>query len=297
MTDLFEAHERFCQEQEIFRRLSPKTVSWHRDSFQSLIRLGENLTLRDIDDELLREWFRFGYQQNWTSKTILGRMDSLGFFFEWLIREKFMRENPMKKMPRPKLPKPIPKHLNKQEAEHLMKFTRNYPFAYEFERERAVAIIAMFLGTGLRREELRKLENRDVDFENRRVFVRDGKGAKDRYVPMPLSLIPTLQDYQRNRQRMKRITPYFWSSLTNDRIMCPKTIPRLFSKIRKASGIHFSAHKLRHTFAIIMLESGCDIYALSKMMGHSDIKTTTIYLRATTAHMQAQIKRYPLKFN
>ena len=296
MTDLHQAHTRFCQEQEIFRRLSPKTVTWHRDSFKSLTRLDENLTLRDINEAILRDWFRLGYQKGWTPKTIISRMDALNFFFEWLIREKLLIENPMKKMPRPQLPKPIPKHLSKQEAEHLIRFTRNFPFLYEFERARAIAILAMFLGTGLRREELRKLENRDVDFENRRIFVRDGKGAKDRYVPMPLSLIPTLQDYQRHRQRLKRTTPYFWSSLTNDQIICEKTIPRLIVKIRKASGIPFSPHKLRHTFAVLMLESGCDIYALSKMMGHSDIKTTTIYLRATTAHMQEQMRGYPLNF-
>lgn len=63
-----------------------------------------------------------------------------------------------------------------------------------------------------------------------------------------------------------------------------------------ASGIKFSAHKLRHTFAVMMLENGGDIFALSKMLGHSDIKTTTIYLRATTAHLQEQIRKNPLVF-
>ncbi len=65
-------------------------------------------------------------------------------------------------------------------------------------------------------------------------------------------------------------------------------------KIRQKSGIHFYPHLLRHTFATLMLEGGCNIYALSKMLGHSDIKTTTIYLAATTAHLQEQIRKHPL---
>ena len=64
--------------------------------------------------------------------------------------------------------------------------------------------------------------------------------------------------------------------------------------MRKSSGIIFSVHKLRHTFATLMLEGGCDIYSLSKMMGHSDIKTTTIYLAASAEHLRSQMTKHPL---
>jgi len=71
-------------------------------------------------------------------------------------------------------------------------------------------------------------------------------------------------------------------------------IKRLFAKIKKSSGIYFTPHMLRHTFATLMLEGGCDIYSLSKMMGHSDIKTTTLYLSATVKHLQSQMLKHPL---
>ncbi|MBS1492230.1 MAG: site-specific integrase [Bacteroidetes bacterium] len=71
-------------------------------------------------------------------------------------------------------------------------------------------------------------------------------------------------------------------------------IKRLVERIKEASGIKFHVHKLRHTFATLMLEGGCDIFSLSKMMGHSDIKTTTIYLAACVHHLREQILKHPL---
>ena len=64
--------------------------------------------------------------------------------------------------------------------------------------------------------------------------------------------------------------------------------------IKSTSGVKFTIHGLRHTFATLMIEGGCDIYSLSKMMGHSDIKTTTIYLSASVEHLRDQMKKHPL---
>jgi len=71
-------------------------------------------------------------------------------------------------------------------------------------------------------------------------------------------------------------------------------LKRLVEMVARVSKIKFSVHKLRHTYATLMLEGGCDIYSLSRMMGHSDIKTTTIYLSASAEHLRAQINKHPL---
>jgi len=76
--------------------------------------------------------------------------------------------------------------------------------------------------------------------------------------------------------------------------MGKSVIGRLVQRLREKSGIYFFPHMLRHTFAVLMLEGGCNLYALSKMMGHTDIKTTTIYLSATTAYLQEQINMHSL---
>mmetsp|Transcript_22804 Transcript_22804/g.37936 ORF Transcript_22804/g.37936 Transcript_22804/m.37936 type:complete len:140 (-) Transcript_22804:4435-4854(-) len=125
-------------------------------------------------------------------------------------------------------------------------------------------------------------------------FVRSGKGNKDRFVPMNQDLAEHLRPYLRERDKLKRQCPYFFVSLKLDQRMGTKAVPRLVGKLRTASGVHFSPHMLRHTFATLMLEGGADIFAISKMMGHSDIKTTTIYLSASASHLQVEVEKHPL---
>lgn len=68
----------------------------------------------------------------------------------------------------------------------------------------------------------------------------------------------------------------------------------MLARIRKAVGFDFSPHTLRHTFATLMLEGNCDIYTLSRLMGHSKITTTTIYLSSSARLMASSVERHPL---
>jgi site-specific recombinase XerD len=136
----------------------------------------------------------------------------------------------------------------------------------------------------------------DIDIENKTLFVQQGKCGKDRLIPLNQSLIEILADYIKERKRMKKCCPYFFTCLNQDMQMGEAAIKRLVFKLREKSNIHFYPHLLRHTFATLMLEGGCNLYALSKMMGHSDIKTTTIYLGASNAHLQEQMCMHPIDF-
>jgi len=97
-----------------------------------------------------------------------------------------------------------------------------------------------------------------------------------------------------DRDRLERNSLYFFTSIHGDMQFTYSGLKNLVARLKGLSNIDFSCHRLRHTFATLMLEGGCDIYALSKMLGHNDIKTTTIYLSASVGYLQEQVMKHPL---
>jgi len=142
--------------------------------------------------------------------------------------------------------------------------------------------------------EMSQLKVREVDFENNLIHVINGKGGRDRIVPMCAALKRMLLDYWKERERLKKDSVYFFTCLRGDQQFTYNSLKKVVGAVKRGSKINFSPHKLRHTFATLMLEGGCDLFTLSKMMGHSNIKTTTIYLSASVGHMQEQMLKHPL---
>ena len=295
MTEIQKLHQRFLDYSLVFKGNTPKSIKWLKWMFHCFVKFTKVESISAVDKKLVEDWILHGkLEKNWCAKTIRSKLQAVSLFFDWCVSEGYMEENPTKNIPRPKVPTQIPKHLTKDEAFRLLDWARNYPYSYKFDKVRSVAIIATFIYTGIRMEELRSLRMEDVDLINRSIHVKYGKGDKERMIPLNIRLIEFLEDYLKDRKRMKKTCPYFFTSLRFDTGMGENVIKRLVLKLREKSKIYFYPHLLRHTFATLMLEGGCDLFALSKMLGHSDIKTTTIYLSATTSHLQEQIVKHPL---
>jgi len=251
--------------------------------------------IEQVTEENVRKMFYYGRtERKWKPNTYICYYMSLKVFFHWCKDNGYMTVEPMKGLELPKTEKRLPSRLTKQDALRLLEVIYNYPYDYKFLRYRNHAIFSMFLFAGLRKEELLKLKYMDVDIENMSLFIRQGKGNKDRIVPICYTLASTLKRYQEERKRLRKTCPEFFASLNRDLGYTNNGLKRLVEQLKKATGLNFSVHKLRHTFATLMLEGGCDIYSLSKMMGHSDIKTTTIYLSASTELLRSQITKHPL---
>ena len=287
--------QRFCDYCLAFKGNTLRTVKWYRINVESLIRFCDAQHLPQLTRPVIEDWIIKGkLEKNWSAKTIKNHLQCVEAFLKWCVEQKYLNENPVEHIDKPKLPKRIPKHLSKEEALRLIDWARNYPYYYKAERSRAVAIIATFIYTGVRLQELKDLKMSDVDLQNKIICVREGKGKKDRIVPLNYRLIDFLKEYLKDREKDKRVCPYFFVTLRKDEKLGEVAIKRLVQKLRDKSGIYFYPHLLRHTFAVLMLQGGCDLFVLSKMMGHSSIETTTIYLTATTAHMQNEIVKHPL---
>ncbi|MCW3128269.1 MAG: hypothetical protein JWO03_3927 [Bacteroidetes bacterium] len=277
------------------RRLSIHTVRCIRGHLNYYRKFSGFTAIEQVTEKSIQEFFVFGrVTRNWKPHSTIRCYQSLTVFFRWCHKQGYIGSNPLPHIELPKPDKQLPRGVVKQDALKILEIAYNYPYKSEFLRCRNHAIFAMFIHTGLRKSELLNLKYTDVDTENLTVFVTRGKGAKDRIVPMSYTLAQSLKRYLVERKKLNKTCSHFFASLLLNKAFTDTGIRRLVTKISKASGIKFSLHKLRHTFATLMLEGGCDIYSLSRMMGHSDIKTTTIYLSASVQHLRSQVSKHPL---
>jgi site-specific recombinase XerD len=287
--------ESFHQYSRYIKGLSKQTIKRSRAVINLFCKRTQINEINEIKTDKVRLFFMNGRTEyKWQSSTFITYYMVLTVFFKWCMKEGYLSDNPINDIEKPKLEKRLPTKLTKQDSLKLLEVIYNYPYNFTFLRYRNHAIFSTLIFAGLRRKELLNLKLTDVDIENLTIFVNQGKGNKDRIIPMSFTLAQTLKRYLEERKRLNKTCAEFFCSLTYNMGFTTHGLKRLVIQMRKASGITFGIHKLRHTFATLMLEGGCDIYSLSKMMGHSDIKTTTIYLSASAEHLRSQIIKHPL---
>ena len=158
-------------------------------------------------------------------------------------------------------------------------------------------LIGLLYGCGLRCAEARSVRLEDLDFDRMQLKVVQGKGRKDRYVPLSVHLIRGLkkyieaekpQEYLFNGQPIKRAGGDFDSRYSQ------RGVQWVIKQVAKAAGVkkEVSVHTLRHTYATHLLEDGMDIVTLKDLLGHQNIETTLEYLQI--AQLESQQKFSPL---
>jgi len=274
---------------------SKQTIRRYKYVIDFYCKFSEVEVLEKVSEVNIRALLFHGRaERQWSVNTLLIFQKSLFVFLRWCVAEKYIDINPAANIEKVKLEQKLPKKFSKQDAMRLLDIVYNYPYEENFQRHRNHAIFATFIFAGLRRSELINLKYCDVDLENYTIFINQGKGKKDRFIPIPGTLAQILNTYSKERKSRGITCPEFFASTVGNIGLTGHGLKHLVDLLKKASDLKFSVHKLRHTFATLMLEGGCDIYSLSKMMGHSDIKTTTIYLSASTEYLREQIMKHPL---
>lgn len=179
-------------------------------------------------------------------------------------------------IPRERKPKRVIKNiLNEEEIKTLFKATKTI-------REKAIILTLAY--SGLRVSELSNLTPRDLNFENRQITVRQGKGSKDRIVNITDACAKTLKKYISDKQ-----------SAMDDIIFSKQPIiRRTLKRITKRTDItkRVHPHSLRHSLATNLLLKGCDLVTIQKQLGHSDVKTTTVYLQLTDELQKQKYNEY-----
>ena len=294
---ILDKHSQFCDECLYSKNYSPATIKWYKECIDQFLKFyeGKIMVFPHITLNKVRNWF-YTKRSNgdWCADTLFGRYKGLKSFFKWCVENGYMKQNPIDLIQKPRLEHKLPKSVTRQEAQDILDYSFDMPSRYRFTRYRNRAIMAILIYAGLRAGEMMNLKLHNVDMETRIITVRRGKGGKDRLIPIGGRLYEDLASYLKDRERAKKGGIFFFNTLKSNGPITTSGLKRIVDSIKKGVSVNFSPHKLRHTFATLMLEGGCDLFSLQKMLGHSDIKTTTIYLSTSVTLLQEQIGKHPL---
>ena len=171
------------------------------------------------------------------------------------------------KLPRMKEGRRLPMILSQSEVKAILEVTKNLKHR---------TILSTIYGAGLRISEAAKLKITDIDSKNMQIIIRQGKGKKDRYSILSNSNLTLLREYWK---RYKPAT-YLFPGKNATGYITPRSIEKVFVESKLIAGIKKAAtvHTLRHSFATHLLDAGTDICYIQRLLGHTSIQSTTIYL-------------------
>ena len=235
---------------------------------------------RKAPDEITAEELQtyFLHRRNvsrWSPATLRICYAGIRFFFEKVLQ----RDWPLLQLLRAQRERKLPAALSVEEARRTLGCVT--PSHHQ-------AFLTTVYSCGLRLQEGLHLEVSDIDSARRMVHVHRGKGAKDRYVPLPGSTLGLLRKYWLTHRHPHLLFPAVGrghqAAPGATTPMATSSVQGAFRRAVQAAGIHkrqVSVHTLRHSYATHLLEAGVNLRAIQRYLGHTDLETTMVYLHLT----------------
>ena len=211
-----------------------------------------------------------------TPGTVVNRVAALRFFFVKTLKRHQFRDF----LPYPQDRRRLPTVLSREEVARLIDAAGTL-----FRRTLLMTLYA----TGMRRSELARLKVSDIDSQRMIIRVVEGKGGKDRDLPLSPALLETLREYWRWRKPTLYMFPTRTRGRTLDQPISDKTVWIACCVAARRAGISkpITPHTLRHSWATHLLEAGTDLRTIQVLLGHVDLETTARYLHLSQRHLQA----------
>ncbi len=208
-------------------------------------------------------------QRGLSNNTLAHVTAALKFYYQNILGRKFFFG-----IRYPRRERKLPTVLTKQEIKKMIEVTKN---------PKHRLLIELAYGSGLRVSEVVKLKLKDFDFENRSIFVRQGKGRKDRKTILPENLVTKIKEYSNGKDSEE----FLFSSYKNSHLSI-RSAQKIVKHSSKLANIdkNVYVHALRHSFATHLLENGFDIKHISELLGHKRLETTQIYSHLSSDYIK-----------
>lgn len=154
-------------------------------------------------------------------------------------------------------------------------------------------LLMLMYSTGMRISEISNLKIAAIDSQLMRIKVVDGKGKKDRFVPLSEHVLLQLRDYY----RLYKPLVYLFNGQAKGTRFCNRSIQHLFQKALHLNGLqhkNYTVHSLRHSFATHLLDNGTDLRAIQHLLGHAHINQTMVYLHLSSERIKAIANPYDI---
>ncbi len=244
----------------------------------------ESLSFLDINYDDLRFYLMYlKEEKNDSNSSIDRKLSGLRGFYKFLANEGYVSKNVFSLINGPKKEKKLPRYFEYNELEELFNVCDDTPMG-----QRDLLILEMLYGTGVRVGELVNIKVKDIDLSTKSILIL-GKGNKERIVTYGEycsdALITYLNDGY-HRLNIKNEEYLFLNK--NGGVITERGVRYVLEQIIKKTSLNknISPHMLRHSFATHLLNEGCDLITVQKLLGHESIKATQIYTHVTTDRLK-----------
>ena len=282
MQELFEI---FIKDRRYGKGVSVRTEGWYRQSWLAFRETLSGSSPESISKSDFSPVVEAMCSRGVSPITINTYARAINAFLRWLHEEG--RALKLVRIPRLKEPETFVQTFRPEQVRHLMQFR-----ASRRNQRRVQTMALVILDTGMRLKEALSLRAGDIDLDNLLITIRDGKGGKQRVVPMSVEL-------------RRVLFKYISAPSTSGLVFCSRDGARLLqNNVRrdfkavcgrlKISGVKGGFHVLRHTFAVNYVRNGGDVFRLQRVLGHADLSMTRRYVDLQTADLQAVHDRLSL---
>lgn len=215
-------------------------------------------------------------------RSVNRKINALSTFFQCMKKKKYILENPLEDFERMKVPDTERTYLNKAEVEAIIQAIQHSVIHY---------FVMTMAYTGLRVNECIHLTLNDVNFEEGYIQVINGKGGKNRTVPMNQQLKEQLQTYL--AEHRPQTDSLFFFALKKTGTVSAQYVNRTLKAAYEKAGIekHVTSHILRHSFASYLVKKDTHVAVIQRLLGHASVKTTSVYLHVHQEDLQAAVNQ------